>query len=182
MRNPVVDWLRQQPLLHYDPKLQIVLTHAGVPHIWTLAMARRQARRVEEVLRGSRAAVRRILPSLYGDRPRRWNACQTGIEEMRLTVNYLTRMRFCATDGELNLRASGLVPPAVRLHPGLPIRRKLGRGRSSAIGLPCRGGRASPTSGIWIMAVCGEGPRRTAPRRWQGLSGCGGREADSAEA
>ena len=115
--EPLVDWLRRQPLLHYDPKLQMVLTHAGIPHIWTLATARHQARQVEEVLRGSRDEVRSILPSLYGNRPRRWSACQTRAERMRLTVNYLTRMRFCAADGELDLQASGLIPPAERFAP-----------------------------------------------------------------
>ena len=113
----LIDWLRHLPLLHYDARRQMVLTHAGIPPIWTLAVARAQSHKMEAMLRQPRNTLRRILPQLYGDQPNNWQACQTAVERCRMTINYLTRMRFCTAQGELDLQASGLTPPGERFAP-----------------------------------------------------------------
>ena len=51
-REPLLDWLRRQPLLHHDPRIGWTMVHAGLPPEWDLTAARRRAAEVEEVLAG----------------------------------------------------------------------------------------------------------------------------------
>jgi len=103
----VVDWLRRRPLLHYDAETRRVLVHAGIPPCWTLAQARAAASDVERALRGRtwRAALR----TMYGNEPAAWSARLAPAEKRRYTINALTRMRFCDTEGRLDFKESG--PP-----------------------------------------------------------------------
>lgn len=103
----LVDWLRQQPLLHYDAQLGYVMTHAGVfPH-WSLAQAQAYAREVEQVLQ--RADYADHLESLYGNQPNQWHADLAGYDRWRFIVNAFTRMRFCTLEGELDFLHLGKI-------------------------------------------------------------------------
>ncbi|WP_114418116.1 symmetrical bis(5'-nucleosyl)-tetraphosphatase [Marinospirillum perlucidum] len=94
-------WLGQQPLLHHDPELNFVMTHAGIPPAWNLAKAKALAAEVELEMRSSRQ--KQLLEHLFGNQPRRWSDDLKGYERHRCIVNYLTRMRFCAPDSSLEL-------------------------------------------------------------------------------
>lgn len=94
-------WLAQQPLLHYDAELNAVMTHAGIPPIWSLAQAQALAAEVELELHSSRQ--RDFLSRLFANDPLCWSDQLTGAERHRAIVNYLTRMRFCRADGTLEL-------------------------------------------------------------------------------
>lgn len=96
-------WLRRQPLLHRAQG--VVMAHAGVPHIWRLKKAKRRAAEVETALRGDGCGE--FLSRIYGDEPRAWRKSLTGIERLRVIVNYFTRMRFVAVDGTLEFKAKG---------------------------------------------------------------------------
>ncbi|MDQ7017296.1 MAG: symmetrical bis(5'-nucleosyl)-tetraphosphatase [Gammaproteobacteria bacterium] len=109
-------WLRQQPLLHYDKKLNYVMTHAGIYPRWDLAQAQAAALEVEAVLRGD--DHQRYFEHMYGDQPDLWSEELQGAARWRFITNSFTRMRFCSSSGQLDMlekhapgqQADGLVP------------------------------------------------------------------------
>jgi len=98
-------WLRGLPLLVVDESLGYVMTHAGIPHIWDLADARRLAREVEEVIRGD--GFRRFFAEMYGNRPDCWRESVQGMDRWRVITNYFTRMRLVDDAGRLEFRHKG---------------------------------------------------------------------------
>jgi len=120
-RGELLDWLRRRPLLHHDPLLGYTMVHAGLPPQWDLATATLCAREVEQVLAGP--DHREFLAAMYGDEPDRWSEGLTGLARLRFTVNALTRMRFCTSDGRLELRAKGAPRSAgTELQPWFAVR------------------------------------------------------------
>lgn len=97
------DWLRQQNLCVHDTDRNLVMVHAGLPHIWTVDQAVRYGREVEEVIRSPEAAD--YFAHMYGNFPERWSSGLTGMDRWRIITNYFTRMRFIAEDGTLELAA-----------------------------------------------------------------------------
>jgi bis(5'-nucleosyl)-tetraphosphatase (symmetrical) len=106
-RDELIDWLRQQPLLHHDAALGYTMVHAGLPPQWDLKLARQCAQEVETMLRGD--SVVDFIEHMYGNKPRRWSDKLSGWKRMRFTVNCLTRLRFCDDEGRLKLKYKG--PP-----------------------------------------------------------------------
>lgn len=99
----LLQWLRHQPLLFTDKSREITVVHAGVPPIWSLKKAQKLAREVEEVLCSDEP--QRLFNAMYGNTPERWDKTLEGGERLRVITNYLTRMRFCAADGTLDLES-----------------------------------------------------------------------------
>lgn len=102
-RDILLEWIRQQPLIHHDANLGYTMVHAGIPPQWTLQKALKRAREVEAVLRSD--GIHRYLKSMYGNEPRGWRKGLTAEERWRVITNYFTRMRFCTAEGELDLAA-----------------------------------------------------------------------------
>jgi bis(5'-nucleosyl)-tetraphosphatase (symmetrical) len=100
-RSDLIQWLRQQPLLHHDAALGFTLIHAGIPPQWTLVEAAQRAREVEDTLRSAAPEV--LLANMYGDEPRFWSDDLAQPARLRLITNYFTRMRFCSAQGEIDL-------------------------------------------------------------------------------
>ncbi|HYQ39479.1 MAG TPA: symmetrical bis(5'-nucleosyl)-tetraphosphatase [Pseudomonas sp.] len=103
-RDDLLDWLRNQPLLHYDEERQITLVHAGIPPQWSLKKARKRAAEVEEALRDD-ARLPLFLDGMYGNEPNKWSSQLRGVTRLRTITNYFTRMRFCTADGRLDLKS-----------------------------------------------------------------------------
>ena len=104
-RRELIDWLRQQPLLHHDSSLGYTLVHAGISPQWDLATAQACARELEQVLRGD--DYREFLKVMYGDRPRKWRWWLFGERRLRYICNCFTRIRFCTRGGKLALAEKG---------------------------------------------------------------------------
>lgn len=100
-RDTLLDWLQQQPLLHYDARLDTVMTHAGIPPQWSLFDAQRLAREVEDTLRYGDAHA--YFRDMYGNAPAHWDEGLTGTTRLRTITNYFTRMRFVDAQGGLDL-------------------------------------------------------------------------------
>lgn len=101
------DWLRKQPLLHHDANLQYTMTHAGLPPHWDLIKAQQCADEVSQALKSNHYLD--FLANMYGEKPNLWSDNLSGWPRLRLITNYLTRMRLCNAEGELNLSKKGKV-------------------------------------------------------------------------
>jgi bis(5'-nucleosyl)-tetraphosphatase (symmetrical) len=100
-RDELLDWLRRQRLFYHDDRLGYAMVHAGIPPGWSLAKTEKRAREVEAVLQSKQLPD--FLDAMYGDEPARWSKDLKGMRRLRVITNYLTRMRFCAADGTLDL-------------------------------------------------------------------------------
>jgi bis(5'-nucleosyl)-tetraphosphatase (symmetrical) len=81
--------------------------HAGLLPEWTVDEAAKLAHEVEQVL--SSPDYKSLLQQMYGSTPRRWSPDLTGMARLRVIINALTRLRFCAPDGTIDLKHTG--PP-----------------------------------------------------------------------
>ena len=122
-RDDLLDWLRHRPLMHQDTKKGFAMVHAGLPPQWDIPQALACAREVEEALRGP--DYRAFLKGMYGDQPAIWSDDLSGMERLRFITNCLTRMRYCDTQGRLDLTAKG--HPATQPAGALPWFRIPGR-------------------------------------------------------
>lgn len=112
-KTPLLNWLRQQPLIHLQGPW--VLSHAGVPHIWSAEEAIALASEVHDALSGWR--YREFLCAMYGNVPARWSPSLQGMDRLRTITNYLTRMRFVGVTGELDFKTkegNDQGPPGLR--------------------------------------------------------------------
>ena len=70
--DELLNWLRQQPLLHYDAERDTALVHAGIPPQWTLKKALKCASEVEQALRDDNL-IGPYLDGMYGNDPAKWD-------------------------------------------------------------------------------------------------------------
>lgn len=104
------DWLRNQSILYHDEKLNIVMSHAGIPPIWDLSSAKKHAKELETAL--ASVDFKNFLENMLGNKPHKWKDSLTGNDRLRLICNYFTRMRFCKASGSLNLKYKGSIKKA----------------------------------------------------------------------
>lgn len=105
--DELLNWLRQQPfLIQIDDKS--VMTHAGIPSIWTTKQAKAYADELSIQLSSSKKQLKRLLPKLYDKKDNeQWKDDLNGYKRLRLITNYFTRMRLCDKDGNLELKFKG---------------------------------------------------------------------------
>ncbi|WP_434679341.1 symmetrical bis(5'-nucleosyl)-tetraphosphatase [Pseudomonas sp. R1-18] len=103
-RDQLLDWVRQQKLMHYDAERNVAMVHAGIPPQWSLKKALKYAGEVEAALRDD-ALIEPFLNGMYGNEPAKWSGDLRGVTRLRVITNYFTRMRFCNRDGKLDLKA-----------------------------------------------------------------------------
>lgn len=96
-------WLRHLPLLVESDAA--VMTHAGIPHIWDLPLARQLAREVEDTIQN--ADYHSFFRLMYGNEPSLWNSQLVGMDRLRAITNYFTRLRFIRQDGDMDFTAKG---------------------------------------------------------------------------
>ena len=114
-RDTLLEWLRQQPLIHHDAQLGYTMVHAGIPPQWSIAKALALAAEVEAALQGP--DIHHFFNSMYGNQPSLWDKNLKQQERWRLITNSFTRMRFCTAKGELELQTKAKVntaPPGYR--------------------------------------------------------------------
>lgn len=119
----LLHWLRHRPLCFYDADRDVALVHAGIAPFWSMSEALDHAREVQSQLRGT--GWRELLAGMYGDEPNRWDEQLAGLPRWRLIINYFTRMRFCRSDGSLDLgckAAPADAPPGLVPWFDLPLR------------------------------------------------------------
>jgi len=166
-RDELLGWLRHQPLLHVDSKLNKVLVHAGLLPQWDLTLAQALAREAEAMIRQS--VHNQLFQHMYGDEPNQWDEKLAGWPRIRLIINTFTRLRYCTDDGQMELRAKmapGQQPPGLRPWFEIPERRTRDThvlfGHWSTLGYTNKGPVTSLDSGcLWggqLTAVRVDGP------------------------
>ena len=111
-RERLLEWLITRPLahLHTDPNGRTdLIVHAGVVPQWTVETTVTLARRVEAALRTDASC---LFNNMYGDEPDRWSEALPEQDQLRFTINVLTRLRVCTSDGRVDLKWKGRPPPA----------------------------------------------------------------------
>lgn len=104
------DWLRWRLMLHADERLGYLMTHAGMPPVWSIDQAIALAREVEEVIRGSGCET--YFREMYGNDPDHWRDAWEGMPRWRVITNYLTRMRLIDAQGRLDFSHKGAIADA----------------------------------------------------------------------
>jgi bis(5'-nucleosyl)-tetraphosphatase (symmetrical) len=108
----LADWLRRQPLAHYQDGH--LLVHAGMLPQWSVADALAYSAEVQAVLAGPNWQT--FLHQMYGDEPRQWQDGLQGVARLRVIINGLTRLRFCSAAGEMEFASkegSASAPPGM---------------------------------------------------------------------
>ncbi|EPF70465.1 symmetrical bis(5'-nucleosyl)-tetraphosphatase [Acinetobacter indicus] len=99
--DELIDWLRKQPLC-VCPNESTIITHAGIPHLWSAEKTQALAKEVEAVIQHDDFAVMdHFLAEMFDKEPALWSDDLQGNERLRCIVNYLTRMRLTDADGRL---------------------------------------------------------------------------------
>lgn len=99
-------WFRTLPLCIRSDAGDYVMSHAGIPPVWTTEQALSYSHEVSQVLEDD-AQIDGFLKAMYGDEPTRWSDDLTGQTRLRTITNHLTRMRICSEDGALKLKFKG---------------------------------------------------------------------------
>ncbi|MEM7431976.1 MAG: symmetrical bis(5'-nucleosyl)-tetraphosphatase [Pseudomonadota bacterium] len=105
--DELLDWLRHQPLAHYDADMDSLLVHAGTHPQWGVKKTLARANEVEIALQSDNYAS--LLKKMYGNTPATWSGKLTGNKRLRYIINCLTRMRMMTSKQRLNFSHSG--PP-----------------------------------------------------------------------
>lgn len=98
--DELLTWLRHQPLAIREDNFLIM--HAGVLPQWTANQVVDLAQEVEAELQGPN--WQGFLADIFGNAADRWHDSLRGIERHRVVVNALTRLRYCSTDGVMDLK------------------------------------------------------------------------------
>ena len=99
--DDLIDWLRKQPMCLF-PNEQTILTHAGIPNIWSAEKTAQLAQEVEAIIAHDDFDVLDdFLKAMFGKEPALWSDQLQGHERIRCIVNYLTRMRLIDAKGRL---------------------------------------------------------------------------------
>lgn len=104
----IVDWLIRQPLMLHLEHYETVVVHAGIPHIWSIEQAEGYASLVQAQLTSD---PNEFFAQMYGNEPAKLSPDLAGMVKLRVITNYLTRMRFCRTTGDLELNSKTDVAP-----------------------------------------------------------------------
>lgn len=140
-RDELLNWLRNQKLLHTENK--VVLVHAGLLPGWTVKQAMRLASEAEQALRGDHYVE--FLAHMYGNQPNCWSDDLLEYDRLRVIINAFTRLRICTDSGEMEFKFKGetqKIPQGYRPWFDVPQRASAHAtiifGHWSALGLLCK--------------------------------------------
>ncbi|MBA1231112.1 symmetrical bis(5'-nucleosyl)-tetraphosphatase [Pseudomonas viridiflava] len=102
-RDSLLGWIRQQKLMHFDEHRNVAMVHAGIAPQWSVKKALKHAAEVEHALQDDNL-YEPFLDGMYGNEPVKWDNALSGVTRLRVITNYFTRMRFCTSDGKLDLK------------------------------------------------------------------------------
>jgi len=102
--DELIYFLLQQPFMIL--KKDFAMVHAGIPPQWSIEAAFNAANQATKTMRADPAI---FFKHIYGNYPNAWNETLTDWDRTRYVINALTRMRFCTSQGELDLENATLI-------------------------------------------------------------------------
>jgi len=103
--STLLNWLRKQPLVHFDENLSLLMVHAGLHPAWSVKQVLAHAKEVEAVIQGDKHI--NFYKHMYGDKPLNWSDTLTGWNRYRFITNIFTRLRYCDEHGKPALGVKG---------------------------------------------------------------------------
>ena len=106
-KKKFLQWLVKKPFL-ISKKLngkEFIIVHAGIPPSWSIKDTKVFAKRLSKNLKNN---PEQFVQHAWGNKPNTWNNKLNDEELDRVTLNYLTRMRFCNASGKMDLKSNGL--------------------------------------------------------------------------
>lgn len=103
--DTLMQWLRQQPLIHHDEELGVTLVHAAIHPLWSREQAMQLASEVETMLVSDDHV--QFYRHMYGDKPHYWSDKLRSWPRLRYITNIFTRLRFMDPDHKVSLNAKG---------------------------------------------------------------------------
>ena len=89
---------------------EYIMTHAGVPPTWTKADLENNSKELSSKLLNQNTDS--FLEEIFGNYPNHPKKCKNNIDQLRLNLNCLTRMRYYDITGSLNLEYKGTIEEA----------------------------------------------------------------------
>ena len=114
--DKLIDWLKTLPFHMYkkintkEGEIEYFMTHAGIPPHWTKDDLIRNSEELSKNLSGKESSF--FLRTIFGNNPKHPDECNTSEDNLRINVNFLTRMRFLEQDGSLNMNYKGKIEGA----------------------------------------------------------------------
>ena len=114
--DKLIDWLKTLPFHMYkkintkEGEIEYFMTHAGIPPHWTKDDLIRNSEELSKNLSGKESSF--FLRTIFGNNPKHPDECNTSEDNLRINVNFLTRMRFLEQDGSLNMNYKGKIEVA----------------------------------------------------------------------
>ncbi len=97
--DEIILWLRNSPLLIDLEKYSSIVVHAGISPNWSVKKAKKKAKKAEKILKSNK--YMKYLKYAYKTKVPEKDKVRK-IEKFKETVNYLTRVRNCYINGEMN--------------------------------------------------------------------------------
>jgi len=125
----LIDWLRHQPFLVWDKKLNYIMSHAGISPQFDFKMAVKYASSIENKLQSSNS--KSWLNNMLKTGSDIFDNKSSELDRDRYILSSFTRMRFCYDDGRLDFYQKGK-PSNSKINKGLkpwfdcPTRRSIG--------------------------------------------------------
>lgn len=89
--NELIQFLREQPLFHWDKKLGYAMVHAGIHSSWSFADAVNYSNLVSSELKSDN--IKPFLSEAFGNEPNYWDESLKDMNKMRSIINAFTRTR-----------------------------------------------------------------------------------------
>ncbi len=104
-KKQIFKWLLKMPfIIEIVNELNgnsFLISHAGIPEIWSPEKTKELASEVTSMLQNNPL---KVLQSMWGDNPNKWDDELIDDERYRIIINYLTRMRFVDNNCMLDLK------------------------------------------------------------------------------
>lgn len=118
----LLNWLSQQPLVHYQQKNHVCLVHAGIYPTWSLTEVLNYNAEMQTILQSKNAVD--FFENMYGDKPSKWSSDLSDWDRLRFITNCFTRMRYIDDDFNIKLKEKGAPgKQAINIHPWFEFER-----------------------------------------------------------
>jgi bis(5'-nucleosyl)-tetraphosphatase (symmetrical) len=155
----LIHWIRHRPLAYAEAGALFV--HAGILPSWTTQQTLQLADEIHAQLRGP--GCQAFLASMYGNKPPVWRNDLRGADRWRCILNAMTRLRFVANDGTMDLKRKGSPDdPAPGYFPWYRHPHRAWRGSPVIFGHWSTAGLVMETDAIGIDTGCLWGGKLTA--------------------